>query len=147
MQLSNIWSQPQAFLSLYIIRRGGPFLLAPGHFQQSYPQGTALKCQPMTFSSVKGTSVHLLCSSQLSDHLPNTVRASLPYVRHPSDKWILCETNTKGALRLSRCGTAREEKDRTNATVCRSDGCCDDVSVLTQHNISTHCTYSMTFKS
>lgn len=78
------------------------------------------KCQPMTFSSVKGTSVHLLCSSQLSDHLPNPVWASLPYVRRPSDKWTLCETNTKGALRSFRSGSAREEKDKPNVTVCHA---------------------------
>lgn len=68
------------------------------------------KCQPMTFSSVKGTSVHLLCSSQLSDHLPSPVWASLPYVRRPTDKWTLCETNTKRALRSSRRRRAREGK-------------------------------------
>lgn len=76
------------------------------------------KCQPMTFSSVKGTSVHLFCSSQLSDHLPNPVWASLPYARRPFDKRNLCETNTKGALRSSRSGSANEEKDKTNVTVC-----------------------------
>lgn len=76
------------------------------------------KCQAMTFSSVKGTSVHLFCSSQLSDHLPNPVWASLPYARRPSDKRNLCETNIKGALRSSRSGSTNEEKDKTNVTVC-----------------------------
>lgn len=94
-----------------IVRRDGPFLLK-GIFSSLIP-GVVGKCQPMTFSLVKGTSVHLLCSSQLSDHLPNPVWASLPYVRRPSDDRTLCETNTKRAPWSSRSGRCRrKEKDK-----------------------------------
>lgn len=53
------------------VRRASRFCSRPFSVVLSMRHGG--KCQPMTFSSVKGTSFHLLCSSQLSDHLPNPV--------------------------------------------------------------------------
>lgn len=118
-------------LHIFILRWAFPSCSRPFSAVLSMRHGG--KCQPMTFSSVKGTSVHLLCSSQLSDHLPNPVWSSLPYVHRPSDKRTLCETNTKGALRSSRSESTDEEKDKTNVTVCYTHCChqCGDLSVLT----------------
>lgn len=112
-QSSPHWTRLITILRFLIVRWAFPFHSRP--FSAVLSMRLGGKCQPMTFSSVKGTSVHLLCSSQLSDHLPSPVWASLPYVRRPSDKRTLCEANTKGALRSSRSGRTNEEGDKTNA--------------------------------
>lgn len=92
------------------------------------------KCQPMTFSWVKGTWFHLLCSTQLSYHFPKPFLGIITPRSSSSWQVDLCETNTKWPLGSSRSGRTREEKKWGH-----SSGYCSDARM--RHQIRTHCSW------